>query len=467
MIDPRRALASAVVDPLFWNVAKRLPVRKRLSEFRRAQWDPPEAFEERRNRRLGMLLKHAGARVPFYRDRVKGISADAIDRDPIRALTAFPILERADLHDHLAELSCEMGRGTVRDSSGGSTGMPVRFLHDGHYKSAAIAGERLAFEWAGCRLGDRIVRLWGARRDLPSGRAHPWGGLGDTLYNRLVLDAFRLGERQMAEHARRIDRFRPACVEAYADAAYELAVFARRSGARLGSPRSVVVSATTLFPHMRREIEEVFRAPVFDRYGTREVGAIASECDRHEGLHVMGECAVVEVVDGSGRGVAPGEGGEVLVTNLWNYTMPFIRYRIGDAALLGGDPCGCGRPYPILARVTGRTGSRIVREDGGVVLPEFFVHLIGVEYDRGAIRKFQVVQEAVDRILVRVVPFEGASDRALADRDEIASHILERMGGRCSIEFAIESDIEPTPTGKHAYTVSKVSKARRPKSENA
>lgn len=455
-MDVRRFTAARIVDPLFWSVVKRLPVRARLNEFRRAQWDDVATFEERRDRRIAALLRHAVSRVRFYRERAGDLSPGSIEEDPLGALREFPILERTDLHDHYDDLSTGGRRGATPGSSGGSSGTPVRFLHDGEYQSAAIAGRTLAFEWAGLHVGERYARLWGAQRDLPSGRHAARSRFGDFLYGRLVLDAFRMGDREMADYVRRINRFRPVCVEAYADAAHELATFARRSGSKLARPRSIVTGATTLFPHMRAEIVEAFGAPVFDRYGCREVGTIASECDRHGGLHVFGECVVVEIVDSGGRGVGPGEEGEVLVTNLWNYTMPFIRYRIGDVAVLGAGECPCGRPYSLLERVVGRSESRIVRPDGGVVMPEFFIHLIGVEYNRGAIRKFQVVQEAVDKLLVRVVPFEGAADRVLADRDEIARHIASAMGGPCSIRFSLEGDIEPTRTGKHLYTVSKL-----------
>jgi phenylacetate-CoA ligase len=461
MIDPRAALARGIVDPLFWDVVKRLPVRRRLAEFRRGQWDDRGVFEERRNQRLRSLLRHAVSRVPFYRDRAGAMSLDQIDRDPLKALASLPVLTRSDLHEHFDALSCEMGRGTARNSSGGSTGTPVRFLHDGEYMSAAIAGERLAFEWAGVGVGDRVVRLWGAQRDLAGGRLHPRRGLRDRLYNRVVLDAFRMGDAEMADHLRRINQFRPACIEAYADAAYELAVFARRAGADVRSPGSILTSAGTLLPHMRREIEEVFGAPVFDRYGTREVGAIASECDRHAGLHLVGECVVVEIVDGGGQPVPKGHEGEILVTNLWNYTMPFIRYRIGDVGVWGDEDCACGRPYPKLARVLGRTESRIVRPAGGVILPEFFIHLIGVEYNNGAIRKFQVEQEALDRIVVRIVPVDGMRDEALAARGEIARHIADRMGAPCSVEFVVVDEIEPTATGKHLYTLCRLEPSGR------
>jgi phenylacetate-CoA ligase len=170
---------------------------------------------------------------------------------------------------------------------------------------------------------------------------------------------------------------------------------------------------------------------------------------------VFGETAVVEVVDDEGRAVGEGEEGELLVTTLSNYTMPLIRYRIGDRAVRGADLCSCGRPYPLLDRVLGRTESCVVRPGGGIVLPEFFIHVIGVEHNDGSIAKFQVVQESLRGLTVVVVPSEGAGERALANADSIRARIVQAMGD-CEVEFALVDRIEPTPTGKHLYVVNKM-----------
>lgn len=455
MTDLRRILASHVTEPLLWKVVKRYPVFDRLAEWRERQWDSAAVFEDRQMRALGALLSHALARVPYYTERVSGLTPEGSASAPRDGLSMFPVLEKRDLTLHSDSLTCEMNRGSYWNLTGGSTGEPVRFLQDRVYQASALATTMLFFEWAGVSPGARHLKLWGAPRDLGSGRVALRRRLADWLSNRVTLDAFDMSEPTMRRYAETISRSRPACLEGYADALYELAVRVEGLGLPMQAPGAIVSSAGTLLPHMRKRIEETFGAEVFDRYGTREVNGIAAECDRHEGLHVFGETAVVEVVNEDGRAVSEGEEGEVLVTNLNNYTMPLIRYRIGDRAVRGADRCSCGRPYSLLERVVGRTESCVHRRDGGVVPSEFFIHVIGVEYNDGSIGKFQVVQEALDRITVVIVPSEGAGEGALAHKDEIRGRI-QQMVGDCEIRFALVDHIDPTPTGKHMYVVNRM-----------
>lgn len=456
MPDLRRQLAERVVDPFLWSTLKRYPLLHTLAELRERQWDDQEAFRDRQAALLAALLSHAVGRVRFYGERTDGLLPSEIARDPHTSLAAFPILEKKHLLEHVEDLRCEMGRGAYENTSGGSTGKPVRFRQDKTYLSRNLAVRRLVHEWAGVRVGERHAKLWGARRDIARGGAAVKRRLGDFLLNRLTLDAFAMDSDTMHGHIRLISQFRPVLLEGYADALHELALFAERNGLGVASPRAIVTSATTLFPQMRETIARVFGAPVFDRYGSREVGSIASECDQHEGLHIVGETTVVEVVDELGRHVGAGEEGDVLVTSLWNYTMPFIRYRIGDRAVRGNDRCSCGRPYPLLARIAGRSDACLARPDGGVVVPEFFVRLLRVECGAGVVHRFQVVQEELDEVLVRIVPWVGKDSEVLSHEPEIVARIREAMGGACRVRVVLEDDIEPTPTGKHLLTVSKV-----------
>jgi len=455
MMDLRRILASRVSDPLFWKVVKRYPVLDRLSEWRQHQWDGAAALEARQMRALGALLSHALARVPYYAEKVPGLTPEGVASAPGDSLAVFPPLEKRDVILRADSLTCEMDRGSYWNLTGGSTGEPMRFRQDRVYLTNALATAMLFYEWAGFPKGASHIKLWGAPRDLGSGSVARRRRVGDWLFNRITLDAFDMSERTMRRYAETIASSRPACLEGYVDGLYELAVRVERHGLRMNAPGAIVSSAGTLLPHMRERIESAFGAEVFDRYGTREVGGIAAECDRHEGLHVFGETTIVEVVDEDGLAVREGEEGEILVTNLHNYTMPLIRYRIGDRAVRGADRCSCGRPYPLLARVVGRSESCVHRRDGGVVLPEFFIYVIGLEYNDGSIAKYQVVQEALDRITVVIVPSEGAGEKALAREDEMRARI-QHVVGDCEIRFVLVDRIDPTPTGKHMYVVNKM-----------
>ena len=454
-MDLRRILVSRVSDPLFWKVVKRYPVLEQVSEWRQRQWDDAAVFEARQMRALGALLSHALARVPYYAERVPGLTPDGAASAPGDSLAAFPVLEKRDVILRADSLTCEMNRGSFWNLTGGSTGEPMRFLQDRVYQTKALATTMLFYEWAGFPQGASHIRLWGAPRDLGTGRIARRRRVADWLFNRTTLDAFDMSERTMRRYAETISRSQPACLEGYADALHELSIRVERHGLRMNAPGAIVSSAGTLLPHMRERIERAFGARVFDRYGSREVSGIAAECDRHEGLHVFGETTIVEVVDEDGRAVGEGEEGEVLVTNLHNYTMPLVRYRIGDRAVRGADRCSCGRPYPLLARVVGRSGSRVRKRDGGVVLSEFFIYIIGLEYNDGSIGKFQVVQEALDRITVVIVPSEGAGKRALAREDEMRARI-QQVVGDCEVKFVLTDHIAPTPTGKHLYVVNKM-----------
>ena len=300
-----------------------------------------------------------------------------------------------------------------------------------------------------------MVKLWGAARDLNAGtKMGRW--LGEFVYNRRALDAFEMSEDTMRGYVERLSKFRTVCLEGYADALYELAKFTAGNDLSIPKPRAIVSSASTLHPHMRDLIEGAFGASVFNRYGGRETGGMAGECDRHEGLHAFGDTVVLEVVDDSGHEVGEGEEGDVLVTTLWNYTMPLIRYRVGDRAIRGPNRCSCGRPYPLLKRVTGRSGASFPRLGTGTVVPEFFIYVIAVECNDGSIAKFQVVQESMDRIVIRIVLNKGKKGIPSHLQEQIISRIRGAMGEDCDVRFSIEDEIAPTPTGKYINTVSLV-----------
>lgn len=454
----RCVLAERIVDPTAAAV-RRVPVPSRLVEFRAAQWDDPATFRARQAGRLADLLVHAATRVPFYAERMLGATPESIRSDPWGSLKAFPILERTDLEHRLEELTCDVGHGMLPYSSGGSTGVPVRFYRDRRYLAAAIASTQLCYEWVGLRRGERHVRLWGATRDFRDRQAR-LKGIGRWLCDVTFLDAFRMGEEEMRRYVGFLNRHPVACLEGYAESLLALAEFVEREGLRVTPPGGVMSSAGMLHPHMRGTVERVFAAPVFDRYGCREVSSVASECERHKGLHVLGETTVVELVDRDAKEVSEGETGEILVTNLWNYTTPFVRYRVGDEAVRGADSCDCGRPYPLLERIAGRTGAGVVRVDGTTVPPVFFAQLLGVEENRGEIESFQVVQEATGRILVRLVPRGETGGPDEPARDRIAARIREVMESECRVDFEVVEEIEPTSTGKHLSVISKVAGLR-------
>ncbi|WP_162891515.1 phenylacetate--CoA ligase family protein [Salinibacter ruber] len=324
--------------------------------------------------------------------------------------------------------------------------------------SAAV--KRLFNEWNGYRPGQPRIKLWGSERDLLVGNETLKTKVRRWVRNEHPLNAFQMGESDMRRFVDRINDVQPVQILAYVESAYELAQFIEEEGAEVHSPQAIMTSAGTLHDHMRETIHRVFRAPVFNRYGSREVGDIACECEAHEGLHVPAPTHYVEILRPDGTPTDPGEVGEIVVTLLTNYAMPLIRYRIGDMGAWAKSSCSCGRAWPLLKGVTGRVTDMFVHKNGSKVDGRVFnTFLWNLEF----VEKYQVVQEKNGNIIVKIVPSRKTSDEKERHGEairEIKDKIKKVMGKECKVYFQFQEEIPPTDSGKYRYTVSRVDRER-------
>jgi phenylacetate-CoA ligase len=210
-------------------------------------------------------------------------------------------------------------------------------------------------------------------------------------------------------------------------------------------PRFLYSSAETLRDFMRREIEAAFGAKVHDFYGSREVGPIAAECGEGR-RHIFVFNNHVEIADATGRALAEGEVGRIVVTNLHNFSMPLLRYDIGDTGSLSTAACPCGSPLPHFVELKGRITDHFKRRDGTLVHGEYFTHLF---YFRPWVKEFQVNQLAFDHVQVCVI---HETEPALADVQEIEAKVRLVMGNDCRVTWEYVDSIPRTPQGKHLFT---------------
>jgi len=301
-------------------------------------------------------------------------------------------------------------------------------------------------------VGDRQVSLWGFEREILHGSVGTVITLANLLTNRILLNAYRMPPEAMRRYIAVINTRRPRLIVAYAQAIYELACFAEREGVTVRQQRAIISTAGTLYPFMREKVEEVFGCPVYNRYGSREVGDIAGECKYHQGLHVLPWGSYVEIVDEAGNLVEPGVEGRILVTCLTNYAMPLIRYDIGDRGALAGEfKCLCGRAGQMFARLAGRSVDSFKTSDGTLIGGDYFTSLLDF---RHWIKKFQIVQTSAHDVLFRIVP--GDQPRPQEDLDTIIAETRIVMGSDCAVNFEFVSDIPLLASGKYRYTISLV-----------
>lgn len=381
---------------------------------------------------LGRLLAHAAEGNRYY----ARFAANGTLR-----LEDLPVLTKSTIRREFEALqSPRPGARTFFNSSGGSTGAPQTFLQDRHFASWTETTVKYYFRAFHGIDHDRVrkVVLWGSEREIFQQRERK-AQVVNWLTNTLFLNSFRAGDDEWLRYVDRINAFRPYFIRGYASSLYELAKFIEQRELRIHPPRFVYSSAEMLRPFMREQIERVFGSKVYDFYGSREVGAIAGEC--HEGSrHVFTFNNWVES--------APT--GELLVTNLHNYSMPLIRYEIGDTGRLASRPCGCGSTLPHLADLTGRVTDHFVRSDGAVVHGEYFTHLF---YERPWVAGFQANQLAPTEVEFLIVR-DGAEPQE--ELDEIAAKVRLAMGDDCSVTWKFVEEIPKTEHGKHLFTRSLV-----------
>jgi phenylacetate-CoA ligase len=444
-------LVRDVLHPLaLWRAGELAQVRY-AREFEASQFLPSEVLQALQLERLRRLLDHAYWHCPFYRERLDRLGLVPSDIHSLDDLRLLPVLEKHDIQEQRDRLVARgwPGHDLLLNRTGGSTGTPLTFYLSRDRKCSRAAATIRHNRWAGWDVGDKVALLWGAPRDAAAGwRAR----LRSRLLERsLFLDAGHLTAARLADFDTTLKRFRPRVILAYAQAAVLFARFLRSRGQAAYRPHALVTSAEMLEAEQRVVLEEVFGCPVFNRYGCRETSVVASECSVHDGLHVMAEGLYVEVVR-SNEPAPTGQPGAILLTDLLNYAMPLVRYRVGDVGEWAEGLCGCGRGLPRLRRVAGRATDFLVGTDGRLVSGSFLsLYLVG---QRPSLGQVQIRQDRAGQAHYRIRPPHGlVSDEDLAYlRDGSRAYLGE--GARVSWEVVEELPAEPS--GKFLFCRSTV-----------
>lgn len=421
---------------------RRYQRRERLSlaENKRLQW-----------RALLQLLDHAYASSPFYRRRFDHAGVRPQEISSSADFAKIPYLTREDIREHFSELRSRRFplEALWRSHTGGTTDTPVSFLRNPDSVREKIAVQLRFNSWAGFHPGDKVFNLWGARCDYPE---NPSWRL--RLYDRFLMrlqwaPTDLLNQEVLESYRQALNRFRPRVIYAYPTPLHLFCAYLRESRHPYHRPATAICTAEPLLGPQRRLIEEVLGCPVFEHYGSREFGMIAAECERQEGLHVNSAAAYLEFLPVEGAEI---EGlHEIFVTDLLNYGMPLIRYRVNDCVQLSLEACSCGRGYPLIRHVMGRT-TDVFRLPNGDVVPGVSLTNRVLQVCPG-LKKVQVIQDAAAEFRVRYVPGPGFS---LADLDLLRSNLRKFFSPELRWQFEPVAEIERERSGKTRFCISRV-----------
>ena len=423
-----------------------------LQEFEQTQYLPEAAIRDLQWGRLRTLLEHAYLRCPFYRRRFENAGLFSSDLRSLEDLRVLQPLEKRDIQDHGKEMMANdwPAADLIRNQTGGSTGTPVQFYLDRARKCSRGAATLRHNRWAGWEHGDRTAVIWGAPRDKPAdgwrSRLRGWL-LGEPLW----LDAGSLTERSMDEFHAALLRYRPRAIQAYARSAVLFARYLEVRGLTPHHPHAIITSAEVLEDDERALLERVFCCRVFNRYGCREVSVIASECEAHRGLHTMAESLYLEIETPTGP-ARPGVVGDILVTDLLNFAMPLIRYRIGDVGSWATGMCPCGRGLPRLERIAGRVTDFLIGDDGRMVSGAALT--ISIVANRPSLGQVQIRQHERGAVVFRVKPGLGFGPEN--DLDYLRSAAREYLGAETRVAMEIVAHLPAEPSGKFLFSRSTV-----------
>lgn len=403
---------------------------------------------------LKKLILHSFDNVPYYHKifkKIKIMDGRTVD---LSKFEQIPILTKEIIrknHKELISKDYQKRKWSV-NFSGGSTGEPVKHIQDDNYVKWANAtkfyyyNDILKFD----EFKVKKIIFWGSERDLFENNKEFKTTFLNWLSTSIFLNSFKMTEKDMAKYSEIINTHKPYLIRGYTGSLLTMARFIEKNHISIYTPKMIISAAETLTDKVRQEIEEAFGTKVYNTYGSREVGSLAGECKKGS-MHIFGFNNYVELLKFNRNDISEDQERRIIVTNLHNYSMPLIRYEIGDTAIPRDESCACKNPLTTINQITGRITEHFILRDGTIIPAEFFIHLIGVACNKEIIKKFQVIQEDYEKIRIRIVLEKELKD---PEKQEIEHKIQVVMTQQCKIIWDIVDDIPSTKSGKYLYTKS-------------
>ena len=421
-----------------------------LAEYERAQWFSPQQIADLQWARLKLLLEHCYRDVPFYQRQWRELGVTPDDIRSLEDYARLPLLTKATIRDHADELKSTSWRDRMLyKSTSGSTGEPMQFGFTRESNERRQAVMWRGYGWANAFPGRRSLMLWGAGLGSPSLKRRWKDRLYHAAFGRRIVNSFAMTEANMGDYADVIDSYRPEILLGYFSPLLRLAQWLLANGRRVHRPKAFIVCGEAMHEFQRQMIENAFGCPAFNTYGCREFMLIAAECEQRRGMHVNADHLLVEC-GAPGCSQLHANTGEAVITDLYNYGMPFIRYATGDVITTSAEPCICGRGLPLISRVEGRMLDAIRTPDGRILPGMFFPFLLK---EVPGVKQYQVVQRQLDRLDVSLVRGETFNDDSLA---MIRHEIHKVLGDKIEVHYHFVDDIAPTRSGKTRLTISEL-----------
>lgn len=413
----------------------------------------PAALREHQNKRLRKLVKYAYDNVPFYKQKLKEKGLKPSDIATVKDLKKLPIIRKQEINNNQSIISQEFNVHDLQVlSTSGSTGQPLKIYISKVEDDYRKAKHLLANIICGQKPRDRYVAITAPShfKQVPQ--------LLRTLsfYDRTFISVFDGIDQQIST----LERIKPKIIAGYASSLLLLAQELEKRELTHFSPKFILSGAELLDGLARTTIENAFHAPIFDQYAIMEFDRIAWQCQERLQYHIDSYALITEFVDQDGEEVAKGERGEIICTSLFNYSMPFIRYSVGDIGIPSDDVCACGLPLPLMKVIEGRKDSLLVLPDGRLLSPRTFTVAMNMSKLIGHIAHFRVIQKKRDNFTLHIKRKDELIEKVTMKND-LVKHLEKMLNveeGELTFDVKFHDTIPLDKNGKFNAVVSELEK---------
>jgi phenylacetate-CoA ligase len=435
----------------------------------RNQWLDPVDLRSLQGSRLRDIVNHAYNTVPLYKEKFDAQGVKPEDIRSLDDLQKLPFTTKQEIRDGIPHRSIAKGfepADCIRASTSGTSGGSMPVFYDRKFMDYCMAAWRFRKRLAiGVQPWQKVMVIgYGGLAPHKTDQENPGDGpkperksqgresLGPIVRllrgrEKTVTIGYDANEvlTQVLKFNPKLIRGTPSYLRLLAEAMAE-----RRLGG-LGD-KVVRTEGEVADDETRRYLESSFKCKVYDEYSSWDFGNGAWQCTKREGYHIDADLLIMEVVKGD-EPVLPGEQGEIVVTNLMNYAMPLIRYRVGDIGALSEEPCSCGRGLPLLRSIEGRRADCFTLPGNRLVTPRTIMTTI---QGTPGVSRYQAVQESTTEVRIELM---GRDD--LVSKDELAARCRGVLGQGVSVEVSVTD--RKNVRAKFRPVISKLTVAEEPR----
>nr|WP_299067399.1 CoF synthetase [uncultured Allomuricauda sp.] len=436
----------------FWSLdaLKGGNVRRHYKEIEWVQNNPSsDKSKQITTDNLSELLEHAVKTVPFYFD----VSAEKI------ALEKFPVVNKQTVRDQFELFRSQpyIDKHNHQVLTSGSTGKPFRILHDKNKRDRNTADTLFFAKRAGFELGTKLyyLRLWDKQYNKNK--------IQSAVQNISAHSVDELNDENIAKIISEIENDNSSVsLLAYTSALDSICKYLDKHFDRplKCQVSSAIAIAEALDEGVKDKVKKYFGVEVVSRYSNSENGILSQQQLNSDtgNFEINWASYKVEILDlNEDKPVELGESGRIVITDLFNYSMPLIRYDTGDVGSIYFDPSLGSYSF---AGVEGRKMDMFTNTKGAYISSHIIHHILQF---RGSIQQFQFIQEDNKMYVIKLKALEKLSPK---DEDAILRQYSEYFGDDARIKIKYVKDIPLLPSGKRKLVINNSTKNLKPSSDS-